>query len=259
MGILWHAIFARFKSRLSLLDLQKATEDTFDLSLRNAENAAMFQALRDSDPQIDHPSRWWDEFQSLLERIASKPSRKGQAAECRKIILDHVEERSILWAFIVLDNTEIREELIETFFPDLAPESILNAVQLVTKQYLYYLLDGVALAILYTQQFNATVKIDSFDTTYDAMCKVGAEIMVKKVLASGIIGLETTNESPTSQVYRHEVVEPLEKPLEDIKRNFRENLFLLSPANPDSSQFLDFLNTYSKQLEAFKQLSPKLR
>ena len=83
------------------------------------------------------------------------------------------------------------------------------------------------------------------------MCKVSAEIMVKKVTASRMLGPET----PARQAYRQEVVEPLERPLESIKRSFKENLSLLSPANPDNSPFLDFLNTYSKQLEAFKQLS----
>ena len=83
------------------------------------------------------------------------------------------------------------------------------------------------------------------------MCKVDAEIMVKKVMASRIFGPET----PAGQAYQHEIVEPLETPLENIKRSFKENLYLLSPENPDNSPFLDFLNAYSKQLETFKQLS----
>ena len=233
------------------MDLQRATEDTFEVCLRNAETSAMFEALKKTDPPIDHLSRWRDDFQPSLERIASRPSRKSQAAECRSILIEGTEKRSLLWVLIGIDDADIRAALVHTFFEDLALQGVRDMVQLVTKQYLYYLLDGVALTILHTQQFDSTIKIASFDTTYDAMCKVSTEIMVKKVMASRIFGPET----PAGQAYRHEVVEPLEKPLESIKRGFRENLCLLSPANPDNSPFLDFLNTYSKQLEAFKQLS----
>lgn len=233
------------------MDLQRATEDTFEVCLRNAETSAMFEALKKTDPPIDHLSRWRDDFQPLLERIASRPSRKSQAAECRNILIEGIEKRSLLWVLIGIDDADIREALVHTFFEDLALQGVHDMVQLVTKQYLYYLLDGIALTILHTQQFDSTIKIASFDTAYDAMCKISAEIMVKKVMASRIFGPET----PAGQAYRHEVVESLERPLESIKRGFKENLCLLSPANPDNSLFLDFLNTYSKQLEAFKQLS----
>lgn len=233
------------------MDLQRATEDTFEACLRNAETSAMFEALKKSDPPIDHLSRWRDDFQPSLESIASRPSRKSQAAECRNILVEGIEKRSVLWVLIGIDDADIREALVHTFFEDLALQGARNMVQLMAKQYLYYLLDGIALTILHTQQFDSTIKIASFDTTYDAMCKVSAEIMVKKVMASRISGPET----PAGQAYRHEVVEPLERPLESIKGSFKENLCLLSPANPDNSQFLDFLNTYSKQLEVLKQLS----
>lgn len=230
------------------MDLQRATEDTFEVCLRNAETSAMFEALKKTDPPIDHRSRWRDDFQPSLERIASRPSRKSQAAGCRSILMEGIEKRSLLWVLIGIGDADVRESLVHTFFEDLALQGVSNMVRLVTKQYLYYLLDGIALTILHTQQFDSTIKIASFDTTYDAMCKISAEIMVKKVMTSRIFGPET----PAGQAYRHEVVEPLERPLEEIKRGFRENLSLLSPATLDNSPFIDFLNTYSKQLEAFK-------
>ena len=230
------------------MDLQRATEDTFEVCLRNAETSAMFEALKNSDPPIDHLTRWRDDFQPSLERIASRPSRKSQAAECRKILVEGIEKRSLLWVLIGIHDADIREALVYTFFEDLALQGVPNVLQLVTQQYLYYLLDGIALTILHTQQFNSTIKIATFDTSYDAMCKVSAEIMVKKVMASRIFGPET----PGGQAYRNTIVEPLEGRLKSIKRSFRENLSLLSPTNPDNSEFVDFLSTYSKQLDELK-------
>src|SRR5207247_593830 len=121
MGILWHAVFARFKARLSLLDLQRATEDTYESCLHDSTTSAMFQALRDSTPPVDHHSRWRDEFQPLLERISTRPSRKSQAAECRKLILERIEKRSLLWVLMGIRDPDIREALINTLFPDIAP------------------------------------------------------------------------------------------------------------------------------------------
>lgn len=261
MNNFWHSVFARFKPRLSLVDLQRTTEDTFDLCLRSrdTQNHDMFQALMDAEPLIDHSARWRDDFQPILEQIASRPSRKSQAAECRKTLLERIENRSLLWALICIYDGEIREALIEAIFPDVAIQSSeINSVQLLTKQYLYYLLDCVALTLVYTQQFNSTVRVDAFDTSYDAMCKMGAEIMTKKVLASGMAGMATPTVFSSDQAYLHEIVEPLEKPLEEIKRRFKGNLSLLSPEKPDNSHFLSFLNTYSKQLEVFKQVSSSL-
>ena len=255
MGIFWHAVLARLKSRLSLIDLQRATEDTFDLCIRDTKVSGMFQALRNSDPAVDHSSRWRDDFQSVLERIASRATRKSQAAECRKIILESMEKRALLWALIEISDAEVQQALINVFFQQLAAQGVTNLVQLVVKQYLYYMLDGLALTLLYTQQFNSTVKIDSFDSHYDAMCKVDVEIMVKKVMLSGISGFDMPKSSATAKAYREQIVCPLEGPLENIKREFKENLFLLSPAAPDGSQFIAFLNKYSNQLEAFKRAS----
>jgi len=255
MGILLRTVLARLKPRLSLIDLQRATEDTFDLCIRDPKVSSMFQALRNSDPAVDHSSSWRDDLHPVLERIASRATRKSQAAECRKIILESMEKRALLWALIEISEAEVQQALINVFFQQLAAQAVTNLVQLVVKQYLYYMLDGLALTLLYAQQFNSTVKIDSFDSHYDAMCKVEAEIMIKKVMLSDTFGLEMPKSSATAKAYREQIVGPLEGPLGNIKREFKENLFLLSPATPDGSQFVAFLNRYSSQLEAFKRES----
>ena len=246
----WHAVLARLKPRLSLLDLQRATEDTFDLCIRSSHVSGMFEALRNSDPSVDHSSRWRDGFQSVLETIASRPTRKSQAAECRKIILTSIEKRTLVSALLEISNAETKAALIPTFFPELASQGVSNLVQLIAQQYLYYLLDGLALTVLYTQQFNTTVKIDKFDTHYDAMCKVDAEFMVKK-------GLLNCPDKPEmlalANAYTEHIVGPLEGSLESIMRDFKQNLYLLSPATPDGSQFIEFLSRYSNQVEAFKR------
>jgi len=241
-------LFARLKLRLSLLDLQRVTEGVFDIVSRFPETLDMFQALKVSDPAVDHSARWSDEFKPALETIASRATRKSQATECRKIILEVTEKRALTWVVFQIHDAGVRDALMSMFFPQLADRGFPNLVQLLAQQYLYYIVDGAALTVVYTQQFNSTVNIEKFNKHYDAMCKVAAEIMVKKVMFADVPSI-------TAKAYQEHIVHPLEGQLESIKREFKENLYLLSPMPPNSSRFLEFLNKYSKQLETFEQAS----
>jgi hypothetical protein len=166
-----------------------------------------------------------------------------------------MEKRTLVWALLEINDPDTKQALIETFFPQLVSQGVSNLLPLIAQQYLYYLLDGLALTILYTQQFNSTVQIDKFDRQYDAMCKVDAEFMVKKVMLNCLPGAGAPEMLATANAYATHVVGPLESTLQSIMQDFKQNLSLLSPANPDASQFAEFLNKYSNQLEAFKRES----
>lgn len=252
MGIRWHNLIARFKPRLSLIDLQRVTEDLFEISIKNELCSELYSALRRGNPAVDHQARWRDDFQRILERIALKPTRKSQAAECRKIILDVTEKFSLFWAIFEMGNRDIPEDkeirealMMGIFFPESTEQDIPQNMRLGATQYFDYLVDLGVLAVLYTYQFNSTVKFDTFNTPYDLMCKTNAEILIKTVLTA-------SRSSVVAKAYQVAISQPLSQELEKVMGDFKENLCLLSPSAPDTRPFQDFLQTYSKQLDEFK-------
>ena len=249
MGFRLYNLIARFKPRLSLIDLQRVTEDLFEISIKNEPCSELYSALRRGNPAVDHQARWKDNFQRILERIASKPTRKSQAAECRKFILELEEKASIFWAIFRTGDKDIQEILMtDIFFPESIDQDISQNMRLGATQYFDCVVDAGAFAVLYTYQFNSTVKIDTFDTPYRLMCQTDAEILIKTMLTA-------SRGSVVANAYQSAISQPLSQKLREIMGDFRENLCLLSPSSPDTRPFQDFLQTYSTQIDEFKKTS----
>ena len=85
MRILWHALAARFKQKLSLPDLHEATDQAFEIAATSLPD--VFQALRRLEPGIDYGHMWRNDFSPKLEIIAAEHTRQSQAAECRRLIV----------------------------------------------------------------------------------------------------------------------------------------------------------------------------
>ena len=134
------------------------------------------------------------------------------------------------------------------FFPESIDQDISQNMRLGATQYFDCVVDAVALEVLYTYQFNSTVKIDTFDTPYRLMCQTAAEILIKTMLT-------TSRGSVVSNAYQSAISQPLSQKLREIMGDFRENLCLLSPSAPDKRPFQDFIQTYSKQFDEFKKSS----
>ena len=126
MGILYGFVerlfphhVARFSPRLSLEYLQMTTESIFDSTTSSPEFMRPFQALKDADTTVDHSARWRDQFRHTLERIASRATRKTQAQECRKVILETVERRAIAGKLLEIPTADLSLELVRRFLPQL--------------------------------------------------------------------------------------------------------------------------------------------
>lgn len=166
MGIRWLDFIARFKIRLNLTDLERVTEDLFEAQIKGI-NSDLYKALLEGNISVDHETEWRVNFVRILERIASRATRKSQAAECRKAILDVIETNSLLARIFATDEKETRETLMAcTFFPDSTERGRSGIMRLGATQYFYRLTDGGALAVLYHSQFNSALQYDSFATAY---------------------------------------------------------------------------------------------
>ena len=249
MGFRLYNLIARFKPRLSLIDLQRVTEDLFETCTKHKTISEYYKALKDGNPTVDHPARWRDDFQRFLERIASKPTRKSQAAECRKIMLDVTEKLSLLGMIFEMGDRDIQEIVLTgIFFPESIDQDISQNRRLGATQYFDCLVDAGAFAVLYTYQFNSTVTIDTFDTPYSLMCQTAAEILIKTMLTA-------SRSSVVANAYQAAISQPLSQKLREVMDDFKENLCRLSPSTPDTRPFQDFLQKYSTQIDEFKKTS----
>ena len=97
MGLRWQALFAKFKNRLSLSDLHAATDQAFEIAATTKVHDVhdMFEALRRSEPGIEHGRMWRNDFSPKLEIIAAEQTRRSQAAECRRLIVKASEESAL--------------------------------------------------------------------------------------------------------------------------------------------------------------------
>ncbi len=139
--------------------------------------------------------------------------------------------------------------MIHSFFPQLTDQGTPKLLSHLVRVYFYGMVEVSAVFLLYTLQFNSAVHIEKFDKFYRAMCDVQAEFMVHKAMFSR----EEWSDA-TTNAYQEYILSPLEDQFASIKREFKENLYLLSPMPPDGSRVLEFVNDkYPKQFDAFKQ------
>lgn len=222
-----------------------ATENAFDYAANVPETINMFQSLKDSEPTVDHSARWRDKFQPALERIASRAARESQAQECRKIILKNTERTVLALKLIGIPSDVVPDELLHSFVPQLTGQGTLPTRKDLAQAYMFSIVDYGALRIIYHLQFKSKVRLEEFEKPYQTMCEVQADLMAMKSMCSA--GWSH------ARAYQEYALGPLEARLANIKREFEENLYRLSPMPPDSSRFLAFLDKYSKQRDAFQQ------
>jgi len=99
MAIRWQFLFAKLKNRLSLSDLHETTDQAFEIAATTSASD-MFDALKRSEPRIDHGRMWRNEFSPKLEIIAAEQTRRSQAAECRRLIAKASEEFALATALV---------------------------------------------------------------------------------------------------------------------------------------------------------------
>ena len=242
----WHALAAKFKQRLSLADLHEATDHAFESSAKSL--SAMFEALRESETGIDHGRLWRNYFSQKLEMIAAEQTRQSQAAECRRLLLKTTEDHALADALIGAKQALVSRMFVEEDVTvDMSDEKI---QALVAKDFIFHVVDKVALTVLYKVQFNSTLSLDDFDDEFSNMCKLSADFAWKEASHSLLSSANREREDGWDKFYV-EVLHPASTELEPIKRRFKENLCLLSPRKPDAKAFHEFKDRWLKAMKPY--------
>lgn len=247
MGILWHALAARFKQKLSLPDLHEATDQAFEIAATSLPD--VFQALRRLEPGIDYGRMWRNDFSPKLEIIAAEHTRQSQAAECRRLIVRASEEYALANALTGAGQALFSRMFFEEdVTSDMSDE---NVQALVAKHVIFRIADKVALMLLYKQQFNATLSFDSFEDDFANMCKISAEFYWRE---AGHLLLSSSKDAEREDGWDKlylEIIQPATVELDSIKQRFKENLFLLSPKKPNATLFYEFKDRALRAMEPY--------
>lgn len=248
MGILWQAIFSRFKNRLDLSDLHEATDHVYESSMNAMPD--MHQALKESEPSVNHGELWREDFSHKLELIAKEYTRSSQAALCRKMIMEATENHAISSKLLDEDTPMVSRLFFdETVFSGI-PEEESQAV--VAKVFLFHIIDKTALVMLYKQQFNSIIPLNSFDEIYTDMCKLSAEFFFREVVYNLLTNPDNEyKEDEESYKLRTEIFNPADKEFEPIKNQFKDNLSLLTPATPSTTDFNKFKEKWLEKLQPY--------
>ncbi|MBI1887424.1 MAG: hypothetical protein HYS19_03495 [Nitrosomonadales bacterium] len=245
MGIRWQFLFAKFKNRLSLSDLHEATEFAFESCAKALPD--IFQALRQSNPEIDHGRLWRNNFAKKLEIIAAEQTRQSQAAECRRMLLKAWEEQALANELLDGEAVVCRMFFKEEVTAEMSDEMV---KALVAKRIFLGCADVVALEVLYRQQFNSTLNFGGFSDTYHAMCKLDADYAWREA-AHLLLSSDDIKREDGWDKFFVEVIRPADAELAKIKYLFKENLCLLSPERPDPTAFNEFKDRARKAVEPY--------
>lgn len=249
MGLRWHALAAKFKQRLGLSDLHEATDQAFELAASAIPD--MFEALRRSEPDVDYWRVWRNDFSLKLEIIAAEQTRQSQAAECRRLIINSAEHEA---QARTLTNNQVGAVTRMHFEEDVTSDMTDEMVQaLVAKNFIFCIVDKLALMLLYKEQFNSTLSFDDFDHDLSSMCKVSAEFNLREACYMLLSSGGTEKEEGWDKLYV-EVIHPALTEFEPIFRRYKENLCLLSPKKPDATAFYECNDRVQKALEPYLNL-----
>lgn len=236
----------RFKQRLSIADLHEITEEMFEFAAKREPD--MFVALRQSEPAIDHGRLWRNDFSQKLELIAAELTRRSQAAECRRLLLKTTEDHALADALIGTKQGLVSRMFFEEeVTSDMSDE---NVQALVARNFIFRLVDKVALTVLYKFQFNSTLSFDHFDDEFSRMCKLSVDFSWKKA-SHELLSLVNAEREEGWDKFIVEVVHPASIEFEPIKQRFKENLCLLSPHKPDAKAFHEFNDRWLKTMKPY--------
>jgi len=245
MGFRWQYLAAKFKQRLSLSDLHEATDHAFESGAHGAPE--IFQALKESEPGIDHGRMWRNDFSQKLEIIAAEQTRRSQAAECRKLLVKAIEDHAVADALFGAGQTLVSRMFFEEDATSEIPDEHIQA--LVAKHFIFRSVNVVALIMLYTEQFNSTLPLNDFKDELTRMCKLSAAFTVREASHKLLLAVSTEREEGWDK-FITEVVYPASIELEPIKRRYEENLCLLTPSKPDAKAIREFCEKWRKELGA---------
>jgi len=248
MGLRWQSLAAKFKQRLSLSDLHEATDHVFESSASANGLPEIFQALKESEPGIDHGRLWRNDFSQKLKVIAAEQTRRSQAAECRRLLVKATEDHAVADALIGAGQALVSRMFFEEDATSDMPDEQIQA--LVAKHFIFRTVNEVALIMLYTEQFNSTLPLNDFKDELTRMCKLSADFTFREASHKLLLAVSTEREEGWDK-FITEVVYPASIELEPIKRRYEENLCLLSPNKPDAEAFREFCEKWRKELGSY--------
>lgn len=236
MGIRWHSIAAKFKQRLNLSDLHAETDYIYESAAKHIPD--LIQALRNSEPEVDHSRVWRISFSQKLDAIAAELTRQTQAAECRRLLIKVSEDHALADALIGKNALVASMFLEGEVTTGMSDEEI---QRLVARKFIYLVVDKTALTMLYRVQFNSSLPLDRFSDELTEMCKISAHFVCNEA-ACMLLSVTKTEREESVDKYYLEVTHPGSIEFEKLKQRYVENLCLLSPCKPDA-----------KPLDAFKK------
>lgn len=242
MSLSIHGLMSKFKQKLNMSDLCRPSEKSFEIAAQVEPD--IFQWLRESNPDVDR--EWRNNFTKMLEVVESQHTREGQAAECRKLLLNNIEAvESSKSAFLDAKTPEILRMCFKEGSTEAMSDDGLR--RYAGEMMCMRTVDSIGLNEVYIAHFNNTFPVDSFKNDYREMCRILAGFALAAYGYRFVASLE--EEKPEGwDTFQLDVVYPAADELIAIKRDFYQNLLLLSPKTPDAKPFVDFKNSTLKKV-----------
>ena len=224
-------------------DLHEATENTYEVTEKE------FPDLTSSLWKIHgaNYAPWWRiEFSRQLGVIAAQHTRKSQAAECRRLIISATERVRLAGV-----KSEHNEPMISRLFIDetLASEMTDEMIRAAAiMEFTLGVTDKTALAMLYLEQFNSTLRYQDFNNVLEKLCRLEAVFRYKETAHSLFSQLDPAREGNSEQQHLN-VIRPAFIEFEPIIRRYKDNLCMLSPEMPDPAEFVEFNTKWLGVLE----------
>ena len=183
MGILWKAVFTRFKGRPTDDELYQSALDFGKAGLRNTTLAPYLNALSQIDPSRDWIAEWESTLRTSISPLAQGQTRSEQAILCRRAILMQIDSCSISKHLLECNDEQIKTYWLSTHYVEHRDLNDQGKFNLLVIHRAFALLRLVSLSGLYIQQFNHDLNEKEFSEPYQRICEVFCEILLKSLLA----------------------------------------------------------------------------
>ncbi|MDP3010210.1 MAG: hypothetical protein Q8N30_14220 [Methylococcales bacterium] len=254
MSFFTDRFLSRFKKVISISDLRESSEKSFKYATDSLPE--IFELAKEKNPRIEQ--EWEISFNERLLLIAGQPTKKEQARECRRQVLENIEKLEVTMA-VCFDIEE--PEIARMFYVD---ESIKNLSDDDLRSYEIMsnckrCIDSVAYMLIYKTYFNRTLSFDSFNGDYTEICKIATALMRQEYTHQYLAALHENedtqkffNNVDIDSLFKYyiDVVDPALTEILSIKKEFSKNILFINPEPIDNRPLINFKERMLKQIKS---------
>ena len=234
----------RLKRRLSFRDLKWLSGKYMSVCMSPESGGNYYDILLEIDPK----KNWWKTWKALVDEqlaeIADESTKRNQAIELRRHLLELQQKVSFFNIALKIDDAGIKEAVIKMKYPEVSGARA---------DFILSLLTATVLQLIHDFVLTRTYKANHFTGPFRQICDFLTELECKAVFAAAAVIEDPLARDSDGFKYIDQISSPLCIRLMDIRDQWKWRVSKGEEKSLEASEFVAWLHDYSAALERVRE------